>query len=477
MKKLFWRYFLSIFALALGVLLIQTAIPLLEYRASQNEWMMEAYEDFVDSIEKSLADYDFSDLQVSDLVSRLSGLGDERISSMVFLNRMGRIFDPSDKFGGRQDENNRPEPKGMKDSVKLVSKIDVRTDQNNEVSISSYRVDPVEVVMPQDMGNAPPFGKVIISINGEDVLYIDLLTHTPMTYVYSRDIVKAVLRGLVVSIPACLVMAFVAAWLISSRNARYIDGVRKALKDLAKGKANVSLPRQRNSELNEISVAVGELDRELQANVKSRNAWLHSISHDLNTPTTAMKMIIEGLNDGVFPASPETFKELQRENDILSERIERVIEYSSLQADTKVKVGPVQSRMFVEEVLSGLDSRDIVETEVLCETMDCDSILMVRAARELLKNAIGNNGGEPVRWTVTQTDGFYEFDIRNRACLKTSVDMDMFEPWARGDWSRSTEGSGLGLPIALTIAALHNGSLTLEQESPDTVRATLKWPR
>ena len=47
MKKLFFRYFISIFSIAVVVLLIQFGVLLLQYNISQNRWKVRVYEDFV----------------------------------------------------------------------------------------------------------------------------------------------------------------------------------------------------------------------------------------------------------------------------------------------------------------------------------------------------------------------------------------------------------------------------------------------
>ena len=56
------------------------------------------------------------------------------------------------------------------------------------------------------------------------------------------------------------------------------------------------------------------------------------------------------------------------------------------------------------------------------------------------------------------------------------MDADFFEPWARGDWSRTSGGSGLGLPIASTIVFLHGGQITVTQKEENLVSAVISWP-
>ena len=254
--------------------------------------------------------------------------------------------------------------------------------------------------------------------------------------------------------------------------------MRKALNDLSHGKPNVTVPRQGNSELNEISDAIEELDRDLQANAKSRKAWLSSISHDLNTPATAMKMMVDGMNDGVFPADETTLRELQVENDKLSERIGRVIEFSSLQADTKPVIEDVDARQFISGVLGNFRQPAAVQASSSCDSIKCDGVLMSRAVTELLDNAVNARGEseEPVVWTISRGEGSYRMEITNIGHIPLNMDADFFEPWARGDWSRTSGGSGLGLPIASTILFLHDGTISIVQKEENLVSAVITWP-
>ena len=47
MKRLFFRYFISIFSIAVIVLLVQFSVLLFQYSVSQNRWKVRVYEDFV----------------------------------------------------------------------------------------------------------------------------------------------------------------------------------------------------------------------------------------------------------------------------------------------------------------------------------------------------------------------------------------------------------------------------------------------
>ncbi len=491
MKKVFLRYFLSIFAIAVVVMLIQFGMLVLQYGVSQEKWKTKVYDDFVLSVEESFNNGTVADYGLNSILYAVSNIEDYRISGFILRDisganvvafgrtAEGRNLTSMPQIQNRQDYGQKTSKVGKATRIDVKSAYDAATNTLSLSSVASTETRGVEISLPANLKDEGVIGSVMIAVDGTDAFIIDLLTYSPRTYKYSKDIINSCLKSLLISLPICLVIAALAAWIVSSRNAKYINGVRKALNDLSQGKTDVSIPRQRNSELDEISVAIEDLDSNLKSNANSRRAWLYSISHDLNTPTTAMKMIIDGLNDGVFTADEQTLKELQKENDTLAERIGRVIDYSSLQADTKPVFRVVPSEQLAIEALSAFDGEQPVSVSTDCDTVVCDIDLMSKAVTELLKNAIEAKGDstEPVKLTVRENGEFYEILIVNAGKIATEMNVDFFEPWARGNWSRSEGGSGLGLPIASSIMSLHKGTLAIRQITPDLVSAVASWPK
>lgn len=490
MRKVFFRYFLSILAIAVVVLLVQFGMLILQYDVSEERWKNKVYDDFVLSIEDAINDGSVADYGLNSILYTVSSIDDDRISGFILRDISGiNVVAFGRNSEGRMNSimtsplpsfpNQEPTKVKMATRIDVASTYDIYTNTLSLTSVSSVETKGVEISMPSNLKNEGIIGSVVIAVDGTDAFIIDLLTYTPRTYKYSKDIINSCLKAMLISIPVCLVIAFVAAWIVSSRNAKYINGIRKALSDLSHGKTDVSIPRQKNSDLDEISVAIEDLDRDLKSNANSRKAWLYSISHDLNTPAAAMKMIVDGLNDGVFSADEKTLKELQKENDTLSERIGRVIDFSSLQADTQAVMADVPTEHMVSDILSQIKEAGKVSVSVECDSVRCDENLMSRALVELLDNAVEAGAGteEGVRLSIREKEDSYEVQITNGGRLPQDMDVDFFEPWSRGDWSRTSGGSGLGLPIASAIMALHKGSISLRQITPSLVCASAIWPK
>ena len=252
MRKVFVRYFLSIFAIAVVVMIVQFGMLVLQYRVSQDQWKTKVYDDFILSVENSINDGSMADYGLNSIYYTVSNIEDDRISGFILRDISGSTMVA---FGRNEDGRalNLPMASGKEKEegkenarIKLATRIDVnstydpRTRDLSLTSVASVETKGVEISVPDNLRNEGIIGSLVIAIDGTDAFIVDLLTYSPRTYKYSKDIINSCLKSMLISLPICLVIAIVAAWIVSSRNARYINGVRKALNDLSHGKTDVS---------------------------------------------------------------------------------------------------------------------------------------------------------------------------------------------------------------------------------------------
>jgi signal transduction histidine kinase len=108
----------------------------------------------------------------------------------------------------------------------------------------------------------------------------------------------------------------------------------------------------------------------------------------------------------------------------------------------------------------------------------CDRQQIVRMLRHLMDNAIVHGGGGSIRSGVMESGEPY-FDIVDcgpgiapdvlRLCCAPFVQADM-------SWRRRNQGLGLGLPVAIRIAELHGGRLTVENADGGGTRVRVTLP-
>ena len=282
-------------------------------------------------------------------------------------------------------------------------------------------------------------------------------------------------------------MAMVLGYFLSSTVTERIHLLKEAAEKLAEGDLQTRVPVNGRDEVAVLSTAFNRMAEQLQAADRKQReldnmrrdliAW---VSHDLQTPLTSVRAILEALSDGVVE-DPETvgryLSTAQRDVKNLSALIDDLFQMAQLDAGgfplhrAKASLGDLVSDTL--ESFAELAKQGEVTLEGNLET-DVDPVTMdTQAIGRVLNNLIGNalrhtprqgrvsvwvrRAGPGVEVTVSDTgEGIRAEDIPH-----------VFERFYRGDASRSRArgaGAGLGLAIARGIVRAHGGEIRVESE-------------
>ena len=221
---------------------------------------------------------------------------------------------------------------------------------------------------------------------------------------------------------------------------------------------------------------------------RMKTELITNVSHDLKTPLTSLISYVDLLKkEGLTSErAPEYLDVLDRQSQRLKKLTEDLVEASkastgNIQAkleDTDVNlllsqaVGEYSERLAAAS-LTPVTTLDIAEPHILV-----DGRLLWRVFDNLLSNVTKYAlPGTRVYLTTEARDGkvFVTFRNVSREPLNISAE-ELMERFVRGDASRNTEGSGLGLSIARSLTELNGGSLALTVDG-DLFKATLVFQR
>lgn len=213
-----------------------------------------------------------------------------------------------------------------------------------------------------------------------------------------------------------------------------------------------------------------EKERKL-ADDKRRNLLLSDIAHDVKTPLTTICGYSKALSEGVAQEEKRQayldviYAKAMR----MDELITLLFEYVKLESEGFILHKEREDFTELVRETAALFYTDFEEkgmrltAEIDGETMplDMDRLQLGRAISNLLANALryGKEGGQVL---IRLSD--YELTVADDGePIDPEFAAHIFEPFTRGDKSRSTQGgSGLGLGIAKKIVEMHGGSLTLD---------------
>ncbi|MCM1174594.1 MAG: HAMP domain-containing histidine kinase [Blautia sp.] len=209
-----------------------------------------------------------------------------------------------------------------------------------------------------------------------------------------------------------------------------------------------------------------------------RNLLLSDIAHDIKTPLTTVCGYAKALVDDMVPEEAkrkEYLRAIYAKSLRMDDLITLLFEYVKMDSDgfslhrEKGDLGELLRENIAllyadfEENGIELDIR-IPERAFPCEM---DRTQMGRAVTNILTNAVRyNDRGTKV---CVSLDEAYRIRIAdNGTPIEDGLAAHIFEPFSRGDKTRSTSGgSGLGLSIASKIVQMHGGELRLERQCAD----------
>ncbi len=213
-----------------------------------------------------------------------------------------------------------------------------------------------------------------------------------------------------------------------------------------------------------------------------------NVSHDLKTPLTSIINYVDLLKstEQVDPHAAEYIEVLDRKSQRLKKLTEDLVEASKASTGTlKVNREKIRVEQLLDQAIGEyqekLDSKGLLLVTAIAEG---ESFVMAdgRHLWRVIDNLLGNCAkyameGTRVYIELTRGHGQVELSVKNisREPLTTTADQ-LVERFVRGEESRTTEGSGLGLSIAKNLTELQGGTFQLVLDG-DLFKAIVTMPQ
>ena len=237
------------------------------------------------------------------------------------------------------------------------------------------------------------------------------------------------------------------------------------------------------------SIAQG-MQKAVQQQLKSerfRTDLITNVSHDIKTPLTSIVNYVDLLKKE--DVQPEKAKEyiavLDRQSARLKKLTEDLVEASKASSGTlPVHLEAVDVNVLLSQVSGEYQSRfelcrlePIVKLAPESPQILADGKLLWRVFDNLLSNICKYAmPGTRVYFTSEVLDSRVQISFKNISNYPLDITADeLMERFVRGDSSRSTEGSGLGLSIAQSLTGLQKGSFDLVVDG-DLFKANIFFP-
>lgn len=280
------------------------------------------------------------------------------------------------------------------------------------------------------------------------------------------------------------------AWVLSQLS-RLIEGA----KHLSEGDLSYKIdtthlhgPFRRNADmLNRISSGCAvEVERRMKSE-HLKTELLTNVSHDIKTPLTSIINYVDLLKktDPQPKEAREYADVLERQSNRLKKLLEDLIEASKASTgNITVELAPTDAAELLRQAVGEYSERltaQSLETVLRVGGESCTITADGRLLWRVFDNLLGNvvkyaMPGTRVYLDLAEQGGQSSIVVKNISREALNIDTDeLMERFVRGDASRATEGSGLGLSIARSLTECMGGRFELSVDG-DLFKVTLRFP-
>ena len=253
---------------------------------------------------------------------------------------------------------------------------------------------------------------------------------------------------------------------------RAIERLAEAAEAFGRGEARERFKPHGAREVRAAAKAFMDMRDRIQRHIEQRTALLASVSHDLRTPLTRLRLEL---------ALAPPFKRSTAMQGDLDEMEHMIDEYLAF---ARGEAGEAAQTVSIADLLAvAADDARRAGAEVEVEVaQDLTATLRPLALKRALANLAGNAAahGEHVRLAARPLpSGGLEITVEDDGPgIPDEMHEEAFRPFSRLDASRNQnrKGVGLGLAIARDVARSHGGDIVLDRSGLGGLRAVIRLP-
>jgi len=276
---------------------------------------------------------------------------------------------------------------------------------------------------------------------------------------------------------AAVLVAVLISLVFSRRILHPLRGMMQASQRIADGHYDERVVAEGVDELGQLAARFNQMAEKLEQVESMRRQLIGDVSHELRTPLTAIKGSMEGLMDGILPATDETYLQIHQEADRLNRLVDDLQELSRVEAGAyELDLQPTRIAPLIETVAKRF--RQPFESKRVGLDLSLASDLPPVLSDEhrilqVLTNLTGNAlqytpAGGTVTISAARKNGSVQITVRDTGVgIAPEHLSQLFDRFYRVDKSRSRAtggGSGIGLTIAKYLVEAHGGEMSVESE-------------
>ena len=235
--------------------------------------------------------------------------------------------------------------------------------------------------------------------------------------------------------------------------------------ELARGNLSVEIPEEKSRFFGKFTWGVNLLrekiedDRQRELSTqREKKLLLLSLSHDIKTPLSAIKLNAKALEKGIYKDTEKQREVAQNINKRADEIEQFVSEITKAASKDFMTFEVTQGEVFLSQVITKISARYVPQLET-CGTefsvqkfndciLFCDPDRLGECLQNLMENAIKYGDGKRIEIGFDRMDGCQLITVYNTGCTLEEKELpQIFESFHRGNNANKVQGNGLGLFI------------------------------
>lgn len=248
-------------------------------------------------------------------------------------------------------------------------------------------------------------------------------------------------------------------------------------KELARGNLAVPIPEEKSRFFGKFAWGVNLLRESIEDGRKKeitmqrdKKLLLLSLSHDIKTPLSAIKLNAKALAKGLYK-DEEKRRTAAESINTHADEIERFVsEITKASSEDFMNFEVTLSEEFLSAIITKIDARyaprlSMSGTDLVIRKYDdcilsCDPDRLAECLQNLIENAIKYGDGKRIEIGFDKMDGCELITVSNTGCtLETKELPQIFESFHRGNNADKVQGNGLGLFICKRLMSLMGGEV------------------
>jgi two-component system, OmpR family, sensor histidine kinase CpxA len=263
---------------------------------------------------------------------------------------------------------------------------------------------------------------------------------------------------------------------------RSISQMTQATEQIAEGRFDARVEESRGDELGRLGQAINRMAGRLAGFVAGQKRFLGDTAHELCSPIARMQVALGILEDRADGKQKAYVADVREEVEHISNLVNELLAFSKAGLQQKeVRLEPVNIASIARRVIGReVPGEGQVQTQIDDQlAVLAEPELLARALANLIRNAVRYAGSAgPIKVSAEAKDGQVAITVTDQGPgVPEQALQQIFDPFFRGEPSRSREtgGIGLGLAIVKTCVEACQGTVTARNCAPSGLQVEMLW--